>query len=300
MLNAYETTKDFNHLEDVISRLLDEKIERSTSLIALGGGVIGDLTGFAASIVLRGVDFVQIPTSLLAQVDSSVGGKTGINARQGKNLIGAFYQPKMVLADIDTLDTLPQREVLAGYGEVAKYGMIDDPAFFAWGEENGAALCLGDKQARQYAVEICCRSKAAIVAEDEREAGKRALLNLGHTFCHALEAETGFGSKLLHGEAVAMGICLAFDLSARLGLCPTSDAERVRHHYQAVSLSTNPNSIEGVTWSTDALIGHMASDKKVQGGKITFILAKGIGEAFVTRDVKTEDLRAVLDHAIKA
>jgi len=300
VLPAGEQTKDFSHLENLASRLLDEKIERSTSLIALGGGVIGDLTGFAASIILRGVDFIQIPTTLLAQVDSSVGGKTGINTRHGKNLVGAFYQPKIVLADIATLDTLPQREVLAGYAEVAKYGLINDPAFFEWLEENGKALCRGDKPMRRHAVGVCCRSKAKIVAEDERETGQRALLNLGHTFGHALEAETGFGAKLLHGEAVGIGICMAFDLSAQMDLCSVEDADRIRRHYSSVGLPVGPLEIEDVPWQTATLIGHMAADKKVQGGLTTFILAMGIGEAFVTQNVELEDLQDVINKALAA
>ena len=219
-LPAGEQTKDFAHLEALAEDLLAGKVGRDTTLVALGGGVIGDLAGFAAAITMRGMDFVQIPTTLLAQVDSAVGGKTGINTRHGKNLVGAFHQPRLVLSDIATLDTLPERELVAGYAEVVKYGLIRDAAFFRWLETNGLRLCGGDTEARRHAVAACCAAKAAIVAEDEREAGRRALLNLGHTFGHALEAQSGFGDTLLHGEAVAIGMVLAFELSARLGPCP--------------------------------------------------------------------------------
>ena len=229
-----------------MNELLDRRPDRKTTLVALGGGVVGDLTGFAAAVLLRGVDFIQVPTTLLAQVDSSVGGKTGINTRHGKNLVGAFYQPRLVLADTDVLDTLPRRELLAGYAEVAKYGLIDDPDFFAWCETNGAAVLAGDAAKRTYAIEQSCLAKARIVAADERETTDlRALLNLGHTFGHALEAETGFGPDLLHGEAVGAGMAMAFDLSARLGLCPAADAERVRRHLGAVGLPMRLRSIGG-------------------------------------------------------
>ena len=294
-LPAGEQTKDFAHLETLAEGLLAGQLGRDTTLVALGGGVIGDLAGFAAAITMRGIDFVQIPTTMLAQVDSAVGGKTGINTRHGKNLVGAFHQPRLVLSDIATLDTLPERELLAGYAEVVKYGLIRDAAFFRWLEANGMRLCGGDKEARRHAVVTCCAAKAAIVAEDEREAGRRALLNLGHTFGHALEAQSGFGDALLHGEAVAIGMVLAFDLSARLGLCRPADAERVRRHLSELGLPVGLHGLADRSWSADGLLAHMARDKKVRGGKLGLVLVRGIGEAFVTRDVAAEDIRAVLD-----
>jgi 3-dehydroquinate synthase len=266
--------------------------------------VVGDLTGFAAAVLLRGVDFIQVPTTLLAQVDSSVGGKTGINTRHGKNLVGAFYQPRLVLADTDVLDTLPKRELLAGYAEVAKYGLIDDPAFFAWCESNSAGVLAGDAAKRTYAIEQSCLAKARIVAADERETTDlRALLNLGHTFGHALEAETGFGSELLHGEAVGAGMAMAFDLSARLGLCPPADAERVRRHLGSVGLPMRLRAIGGDnrrTWDAARLIDHMRGDKKAADGRLTFVLVRGIGKAFVSREVDGQALRGLLDDAIAA
>ena len=262
-------------------------LERITPLIALGGGVIGDLTGFAAATLLRGIDYVQVPTTLLAQVDSSVGGKTAIDSAHGKNMIGAFHQPVLVLADIDTLATLPRRELLAGYAEVVKYGLIGDRGFFRWLEEAGPALIAGDVDARRRAVLTSCAAKAAVVAVDERETGDRQLLNLGHTFGHALESETGFGDALLHGEAVALGIRLAFDLSAQLGLCPAAAASRVRAHFQAVGLPVALSQVaNGKRFDPAALLAHMAHDKKVRDGKITLILARDIGDAFVSRDVE--------------
>ena len=301
---AGESSKDFASFGRLMNELLDLRPDRKTTLVALGGGVVGDLTGFAAAVLLRGVDFIQVPTTLLAQVDSSVGGKTGINTRHGKNLVGAFYQPRLVLADTAVLDTLPRRELLAGYAEVAKYGLIDDPDFFAWCEKNGEAVLAGNAAARTYAIEQSCLSKARIVAADERETTDlRALLNLGHTFGHALEAETGFGSTLLHGEAVGAGMALAFDLSARLGLCPHEDAERVRRHLGAVGLPVRLRTIGGDnsrTWNTAKLIEHMRGDKKAEGGKLTFVLARGIGKSFVTRDVDEAGLHGLLDDAIAA
>jgi 3-dehydroquinate synthase len=266
--------------------------------------VVGDLAGFAAAVLLRGVDFIQVPTTLLAQVDSSVGGKTGINTRHGKNLIGAFYQPRLVLADTEVLDTLPRRELLAGYAEVAKYGLIDDPAFWTWCEQNGEAVLTGDAAKRTYAIEQSCRAKARIVAADERETTDlRALLNLGHTFGHALEAETGFGPELLHGEAVGAGMALAFDLSEQLGLCPPEHAMRVRRHLAAVGLPVRLRSIGGDnyrSWDAGRLIEHMRGDKKAEAGKLTFILARGIGEVFVSRQVDEAALHGLLDRAIAA
>ena len=292
-----EHTKDFPHLEGLIDRLLAMKIERRTALIALGGGVIGDLVGFAAAIALRGIDFIQMPTTLLAQVDSSVGGKTAIDTRRGKNLVGAFYQPRLVIADIETLGSLPPRELRAGYAEVAKYGLINDAPFFDWLEGGaGQRMIDGDPDARRRAVLASCANKARVVAGDERETeGERALLNLGHTFGHALEAETDYGAELLHGEAVAIGTVMAFDLSARLGLCPAADALRVRRHYAAVGLMTDPAHVPGARWSCDALIAQMGSDKKVENGALTFILARGIGRAFVAKDVPLAEVRAVFD-----
>jgi 3-dehydroquinate synthase len=301
---AGESSKEFASFGRLMNELLDRRPDRKSTLVALGGGVVGDLTGFAASVLLRGVDFIQVPTTLLAQVDSSVGGKTGINTRHGKNLVGTFYQPRLVLADTGVLDTLPRRELLAGYAEVAKYGLIDDPAFFAWCEKNGAAVLAGDAAARTYAIEQSCLSKARIVAADERETTDlRALLNLGHTFGHALEAETGFGSDLLHGEAVGTGMSMAFDLSARLGICPAADAARVRAHLAAVGLPMRLRSIGGDNrrvWDADRLIGHMRGDKKAEGGKLAFVLARGIGGAFVSREVDETVLHGLLTDAIAA
>lgn len=301
---AGESSKEFAAFGRLMNELLDRRPDRKTTLMALGGGVVGDLTGFAAAVLLRGVDFIQIPTTLLAQVDSSVGGKTGINTRHGKNLIGAFYQPRLVLADTEVLDSLPRRELLAGYAEVAKYGLIDDPGFFAWCEVNGAGVLAGDATKRTYAIEQSCLSKARIVAADERETTDlRALLNLGHTFGHALEAETGFGPDLLHGEAVGAGMAMAFDLSAKLGLCPAADAERVRCHLDAIGLPVRLRSIGGDNrrrWDAQRLIDHMRGDKKAEGGKLTFVLTRGIGQAFVSRDVDEAALHDLLAAAVAA
>ncbi|MCV6597225.1 MAG: 3-dehydroquinate synthase, partial [Mangrovicoccus sp.] len=263
-------------------------------------GVIGDLVGFASSILRRGVRFVQIPTSLLAQVDSSVGGKTGINSRHGKDLIGAFHQPSRVLADISVLETLTARDFLAGYGEVVKYGLLGDAAFFDWLEENGPALAAGDQDKRAYAVRRSVEMKAEIVARDETEQGDRALLNLGHTFCHALEAATGYSSRLLHGEGVAVGCALAFELSARLGLCAQEEPSRVRAHLRAMNMKTDLADIPGELPDAETLIALMGQDKKVVDGKIRFILARGIGQAFVTDDVDPAVLSAVLQDALAA
>lgn len=300
-LPAGEASKSFATLERLMDDLLARRVERGITLIALGGGVIGDLTGFAASILLRGVPFVQIPTTLLSQVDSSVGGKTGINTARGKNLIGSFHQPRLVLADIATLNSLPRREFLAGYAEVVKYGLLGDAAFFTWLEQNGRAMVDGDLAARREAVHRSCAAKTAIVAEDEREQGRRALLNLGHTFGHALEAELGYDGRLLHGEGVAIGMVLAFSLSAQLGLGPdAAQIARIRHHFESVGLPTSPLAIAGVDWQVDRLIDHMSRDKKVQDGRITFILARGIGQTEVRRDVPVDAVRAVLRDCAKA
>jgi 3-dehydroquinate synthase len=300
VLPAGEHTKDLAHLEDLTNRLLDARIERATTLIALGGGVVGDITGFAAAIMLRGLDFIQIPTTLLAQVDSSVGGKTGVNTRHGKNLLGAFHQPRLVLADVGTLETLDQRHFLAGYAETVKYALLGDPQFFSWLETKGADLCAGDREARRHAVLTSCSAKAAIVAEDERESGRRQLLNLGHTFGHALEAQTGFTDAVLHGEAVAIGMVLAFDLSVRLGLCPPDDAERARQHLAERGLPVTLNDLAGPEWTGDALFTHMLHDKKARDGQPTFVLVRGIGQAFTTSEVEAETVRTLLDDALKS
>ncbi|WP_176595146.1 MULTISPECIES: 3-dehydroquinate synthase [Sphingobium] len=290
-----EQTKSWRHLEELLDALLALEIERGDHVVALGGGVIGDLVGFAASILKRGCHFIQVPTTLLAQVDSSVGGKTAINARAGKNLIGSFYQPALVLIDPSTLDTLPARETRAGYAEVVKYGLIDDPDFFAWCEAEGHKLLSGDAQAREYAIERSVKAKAAIVADDEREtSGRRALLNLGHTFGHALEADTGFSETLLHGEGVAAGMALAFRYSVRLGLCAAEEAERVTTHLKAVGLPYDLASAH-VTADGAALVAHMLHDKKMAAGTLPFLLARGIGRTFLSKDVVLEDVAAFLD-----
>ncbi|MBL4693454.1 MAG: 3-dehydroquinate synthase [Magnetovibrio sp.] len=294
-LPAGEQTKSFAQFEALSERLLEMKVERTTTLIALGGGVIGDLVGFTASTTLRGMPFIQVPTTLLSQVDSSVGGKTGINTRFGKNLVGAFYQPKLVLADTDVLTTLDRCQLLAGYAEVVKYGFIDDLDFFEWLESNAQGLLDGDMDKRQYAILTSCRAKARVVAEDERELGKRALLNLGHTFGHALEAETGYNSNLLHGEAVAIGMAMAFDISKQLGFCTAQDVERAISHMKQLGLPTDFSTLNTIGWTADVLLNHMSRDKKVEGGKRTLILPKGIGETFITSEVHTDDLWALLD-----
>jgi len=298
-----EATKSMARLTEVVERLLELKVERDDLIVALGGGVIGDLAGFAAAVTRRGIDFVQVPTTLLAQVDSSVGGKTGVNAPQGKNLIGAFHQPKLVLADIDVLETLPRRDFLAGYGEVVKYGALGDAAFFGWLERNGPAMLAGDPEiaraARAHAVQRCCQMKAEIVAADEREHGERALLNLGHTFGHALEAATGYSDRLLHGEGVAIGMALAFEVSARAGLCPQEDPSRLRAHLAAMGMKKDLADIPGDLPGVDGLMALMAQDKKVRQGRLTFILARGIGETFVTREADLDVVRGVLGEALR-
>ena len=300
VLPAGEQTKDFEHLQALIEGLMDLKADRGTALVALGGGVVGDITGFAAAITLRGLDFVQIPTTLLAQVDSAVGGKTGINTTAGKNLVGAFHQPRLVLIDIDTLESLPARELAAGYAEVVKVGLIGDADFFTWLEENGGALLEGDKAVQRHAILTSCAAKAAIVADDERETGRRALLNLGHTFGHALEAQTGYGETLLHGEAVAIGMGLAFQLSSRLGLCASDGADRVRRHFEDRGLAMDLKDLADDTWSADGLLAHMALDKKALGGRLAFVLVRGIGDAFVMRDVNLDEVHGLLEDALKA
>jgi 3-dehydroquinate synthase len=294
-----EQTKSMTDLGKLLDNLLAAGIDRKTTLIALGGGVIGDLTGFAAAVALRGIDFVQVPTTLLAQVDSSVGGKTGIDTAYGKNLIGAFHQPRAVLADTATLDTLPKRELLCGYAEVVKYGVINDRDFFDWLSKHGQALLDGDSARRREAVMRSCANKAQVVAADEREAGLRALLNLGHTFGHALEAEIGFNDKLKHGEAVAIGIMMALDLSVRLALCPEGDRDMVCDHFAAVGLPTTIAGLTGDNWTAEKLLEHMGRDKKTEGGKLTFILARGIGRSFVAKDVDPAAVAAVLTDYIE-
>lgn len=298
-LPAGESTKGWAGLERAVEWLLSQRIERSDVVVALGGGVIGDLAGFAAAILRRGVRFVQVPTSLLAQVDSSVGGKTGINSPHGKNLIGAFHQPVLVLADIGVLDTLTPRDFLAGYGEVVKYGLLGDEDFFSWLETNGPALAAGDTTLRAEAVRRSVQMKADIVVRDETEQGDRALLNLGHTFCHALEAATNYSDRLLHGEGVAIGCALAFETSARLGLCSQEEPSRVRAHLRAMGMKTDLADIPGELPGADKLIELMGQDKKVVDGAIRFIMARRIGEAFVKSDVDTAVVRSVLDEALQ-
>lgn len=288
-----EATKCFTELASLSQRLLELGIERSDLVIALGGGVIGDLAGFAASILRRGVNFVQIPTSLLAQVDSSVGGKTGINTPQGKNLIGAFFQPRLVIADTDVLESLPERQFRSGYAEMAKYGLLGDPDFFAWLEKNWGEVFSGGT-ARAEAIEICCKAKAAIVEEDEKEMGRRALLNLGHTFGHALEGFAGYSDRLLHGEAISIGMALAFEFSNELDLCKGQDAQRAIRHLETVGLPITIGQIPGGTPTSSELMSLMAQDKKVQSGVLAFILVRGIGEAFVDRSVDMDILQNFL------
>ncbi|WP_210528295.1 3-dehydroquinate synthase [Rubellimicrobium arenae] len=289
-----EGTKSWGHLAETVEWLLDRKVERRDLVVALGGGVIGDLVGFAAAVLRRGVRFVQVPTTLLAQVDSSVGGKTGINTPQGKNLVGAFHQPVLVLADTGLLATLPRRDFLSGYGEVVKYGLLGDAAFFDWLESNGAAIQAGEISALDRIVRRSCEMKAEIVMRDETEEGDRALLNLGHTFAHALEAATGYSDRLLHGEAVAVGLGLAFDLSARLGLCSQEDPSRVRAHLRAMGMKCNLADVPGGLPTAEELLKLMGQDKKAVGGKLRFILARGIGRAFVADDVPTQTVLDVL------
>ncbi len=298
-LPAGESTKAWPQFTRAVEWLLDKRVERSDVVIAFGGGVVGDLAGFAAAVLRRGVRFVQIPTSLLAQVDSSVGGKTGINAPQGKNLIGAFHQPSLVLADTEVLGTLTARDFLAGYGEVVKYGLLGDAAFFDWLEEQGPALAAGDMAARVEAVARSVQMKADIVVRDETEQGDRALLNLGHTFCHAFEAATGYSDRLLHGEGVAIGCALAFELSSRLGLCSQEDPSRVRAHLKAMGMKADLSDIEGDLPDAEALLDLMGQDKKVVDGQLKFILARGIGSAFVTGDVPREAVLSVLKDALQ-
>lgn len=289
-----EASKSYAVLQDVSEALIAAKIERNDLVIALGGGVIGDLAGFAASIVRRGVDFVQVPTSLLAQVDSSVGGKTGINSPHGKNLIGAFHQPVAVITDTRLLNTLSSRELAAGYAEVTKYGLLGDAGFFDWLEASAPLILRGDPQARIHAIKTSCEAKARIVAEDETETGVRALLNLGHTFGHALEAATGYSSRLLHGEGVAIGMVQAFRFSERHRYCPAGTADRVARHLKSAGLPVHVSEITGSLPAPQELLTIMRQDKKAIAGKLTFILARGIGEAFIAHEVSDGDVLAFL------
>ena len=295
-----EASKSYGQFIALCDALLAAKIERNDIVIALGGGVVGDLAGFASSVLRRGVRLIQMPTSLLSQVDSSVGGKTGINSSHGKNLIGAFHQPALVIADTALLDTLSEREFKAGYAEVVKYGLIDDPGFFDWCEVNWSRVSAGGPE-RDHAVAIACRAKAAVVARDEREEGDRALLNLGHTFAHALERLTHYDStRLVHGEAVAIGLALAFRFSQRLGLCPGQDAVRVSRHLDAVGLPSRLQQVPGGAGSADEIVAAMAQDKKVRRGVLTFILARGIGKSFIAPGVAADEVKAFIEVELAA
>jgi 3-dehydroquinate synthase len=289
-----EQTKSFEGLAELTDRLLALELDRGDLVVAFGGGVVGDLAGFAAAIYKRGIDFVQIPTTLLAQVDSSVGGKTAIDTARGKNLVGAFHQPRLVLADLDVLGTLPDREMRAGYAEIIKYGLLGDFAFFEWLEARGPDVLTRQPEALAHAVGRSVEMKAEIVAEDEKEQGRRALLNLGHTFGHALEAETGYGAALLHGEAVAAGQAMALRFSAARGLCAAQDAVRAEQAIAAAGLPTRLSEVKGHPFAAEALVRHMAQDKKAQGGRLTFVLVRGLGEAFVARDVDASFVRDFL------
>ncbi len=292
-----EESKRFETLASVVDGVLAARLERNDVVIAFGGGVVGDLAGFTAAIVRRGMHVVQIPTTLLAQVDSSVGGKTGINTPRGKNLVGSFHQPELVLADSAVLDTLPRRIFNAGYAEIAKMALIKDAAFFSWLEHNWQAMAAGGTE-REEAIAIACRAKAATVAADEHERGERALLNLGHTFGHALEAATGYSDRLLHGEGVSIGMVLAHDFSVGRGLAPAADAERVRAHLEEIGLPTRISQIPGGALSADVLVEHIAQDKKVTRGKLNFILSHGIGKAFIARDIPREDVLEFLTRQV--
>lgn len=290
---AGEISKDFSSLERIVDKMLRRHVTRGSALVALGGGVVGDLAGFAASIVLRGIDYIQIPTTLLSQVDSSVGGKTAINTKLGKNLVGSFYQPKLVLADTNLLKSLPARELLAGYGEVVKYGLLGDPILFEWLEEHGKSVLGADPEMCCHVVAACCQIKADIVSRDEKESGARLLLNLGHTFAHALEADLNFDNRLLHGEAVAIGSIIAFDTSVRLGFCSRAASMRARRHFESLGLPTKPPNINSHKWDPKRLLEHMGRDKKIADGRQILILARSIGDAFVyDRATKAELLES--------
>ncbi|HTK83746.1 MAG TPA: 3-dehydroquinate synthase [Patescibacteria group bacterium] len=299
-LPAGEKSKSMAELERVLAWMLDNGVDRQSVLIAIGGGVIGDLGGFASAIVLRGIPFIQIPTTLLAQVDSSVGGKTGINMPQGKNMVGSFHQPVAVITDLEVLETLPRRELLAGYAEIVKYGLINDPEFFIWLEKDGGKVTALDTAAIARAVATSCRKKAEIVAADETEQGQRALLNLGHTFGHALEAAAGYDGRLLHGEAVAIGMALAFQLSSRLGHCSQDDADRVKKHLSQTGLPVSIGMIQPKLAANDSeLLNYMLHDKKAAGGRAVFILARGIGKSYIDKNVDMKDVQQVVLHSMK-
>jgi len=294
-----ESTKSFINLEKIIDQLLESKVDRDSLLVALGGGVIGDLAGFAGAVTLRGIKVIQVPTTLLSQVDSSVGGKTGINVRQGKNLVGSFYQPSLVAIDTQVLQTLPPRQLFAGYAEVVKYGLIRDRSFFDWLELNGKKVLEGDKVAQQFAIFTSCRIKAEIVEADEKEKDLRAILNFGHTFGHALEAEAGYDGNLLHGEAVSIGMVMAIELSRNLGHLSGQDAGRAVEYIRNIGLPTNINSIKGSTsWHPDGLIQHMQHDKKVSNGQLRFVLIRSIGEAYLTADVEKNEVYSVIEKSL--
>ena len=294
-----ESTKSFINLEKIIDQLLESKVDRDSLLVALGGGVIGDLAGFAGAVTLRGIKVVQVPTTLLSQVDSSVGGKTGINVRQGKNLVGSFYQPSLVAIDTQVLQTLPPRQLFAGYAEVVKYGLIRDRSFFDWLELNGKKVLEGDKVAQQFAIFTSCRIKAEIVEADEKEKDLRAILNFGHTFGHALEAEAGYNGNLLHGEAVSIGMVMAIELSRNLGHLSGQDAGRAVEYIRNIGLPTNISSIKGSTsWHPDGLIQHMQHDKKVSNGQLRFVLIRSIGEAYLTADVEKNEVYSVIEKSL--
>lgn len=299
ILKPGEQTKCFDNVEKITDWLLNNGVARDSLIVAVGGGVIGDIAGFCASIIMRGVPYVQVPTTLLAQVDSSVGGKTGINTGRGKNLVGSFYQPVAVVADIETLKTLPEREFLAGYAEVLKYGLIRDAPFFTWLCENGADVCKFKEADVGYAIEVSTKAKAALVQADEKEQGQRALLNLGHTFGHALEAVAGYDGRLLHGEAVAIGMVMAFDLSVRMGICERDDLERLERHLTDIGLPIRASFIQpNLNTTVDELLDIMSRDKKVEKGKVKFILTNGIGDSFITDNVPEEKVRAVLEDSL--
>ncbi len=295
---AGEASKSFERVEEVCGWMLENDLNRDSIVVAVGGGVIGDLTGFCASVVMRGVPYVQVPTTLLSQVDSSVGGKTGINTRQGKNLVGSFYQPTAVIADIDSLQTLPRRELLAGYAEVLKYGLIQDAGFFSWLEKNGERVLDLDKEAVAHAIEVSCKAKADVVEADEKEQGRRALLNFGHTFGHALEAEAGYDGTLLHGEAISIGMIMAMDLSVRMDLCDENDFIRLEEHLVSVGLPTRASLIDGLETNVDRLLAIMARDKKVKDGKMVFVVANAIGDAMISNAVPEDLVRSVLVHSL--
>ena len=293
IIKSGDANKNLGAFSELMEALLEQKPDRKTLIIALGGGVVGDMAGFAASVLLRGVDFIQIPTTLLAQVDSSVGGKTGVNSKLGKNLVGSFHQPVLVIADVSTLSTLPRRELLAGYAEMLKYGLINDLSFFEWLEQYGTDLLAGNVELLSQAIARSCKAKADIVAADEQERNIRALLNFGHTFGHALEAETGYGDLLIHGEAVAIGMVMAFATSVKMGICPAADLDRVVVHYQKVGLLSSLSQVP-YDWKVERIAEHFSRDKKNSDGKLTFILTRGIGKAFITQEVNKQNILEVL------